>query len=187
MYTEKDCEMLIDLAKGLVVAQGTEESGREIIPFFMAAGKNVPREMAKSLPVELGAGDFVEDPTKKGCVTAFMLAGFPKSIWYPVMQATAREMEAFAVIFVAESFIGTFKDKADWESSLDKYKAEGLRGLPEELTKDVVLVYTKRKLEDGNYSEVCEIAEIDRVTKKIGKFETQSTLEGTGKLEEVKW
>ena len=79
MYTEKDREMLIDLAKGAALAQGTEESGKEIIPFFMAAGKNMPREMAKSLPVELGAGDFIEDPTKKGCVTAFMLAGFPKS------------------------------------------------------------------------------------------------------------
>ena len=43
MYTEKDCEMLIDLAKGLVVAQGTEESGNEILPFFMAAGKCAKR------------------------------------------------------------------------------------------------------------------------------------------------
>ena len=187
MYTEKDCEMLVDLAKGAALAQGTQESGGEIIPFFMAAGKNVPREMAKSLPVELGAGDFTQDPSKKGCITAFMLAGFPKSIWYPVMQATAREMEAFAVIFVAESFIGTFKDKSEWEGTLDKYRADGLRGLPEELTKDVLLVYSKRKLEDDSYSEQCEIAEIDRVTKKIGKFETQSTLEGSGKLEEVKW
>lgn len=187
MYTEKDCEMLVDLAKGAALAQGTQESGGEIIPFFMAAGKNVPKEMAKSLPVELGAGDFAEDPSKKGCITAFMLAGFPKSIWYPVMQATAREMEAFAVIFVAESFIGTFKDKSEWEGALDKYGADGLRDLPEEFTKDVLLVYSKRKLESGNYSQECEIAEIDRVTKKIGKFEAQPTSDGNGKLDDIKW
>tara|TARA_R100000808_G_C2154855_1_gene166274 strand:+ start:7389 stop:7946 length:558 start_codon:yes stop_codon:yes gene_type:complete len=181
--TDKDVVEVKEMLHRIAVDQF--DTHGEVAPFFAVIGDREPKNLEQvtkqgGLPLHVTEVNKASPDLKLPVLVGIYLHGIPKSLWQGLMQATARDVNATALMFSVESWIvPTFESKQAVDEWFDEH--DSLSEHPD--AEEQVQVSTNWR--DGTM--IMERALIHPITRKLTDWEDVESDEVDGRFAGLKW